>query len=450
MDNNKSSSKNVLFIHFRTGERDGVSLEIEKRAKILKNKGYSVYFLTGYDPRAGDKCPYSIELVPQLDIKRRLANFLRESFFQKKVLNNTLTWLIYHSEEEKIYHQVIKVFKRIKPSLIFIHNVFSTIYHLPATTAIMKALDHQSAPTVCLHHDFWWERDGFKKTNYQFIQEIKEDLPPVKSYIIRHQVINSLAQKKLWERKGIKAQKIGDYFDFDMPFPKKDQFNQDFRQSFGIKNDDIVILHATRIVERKAIENAIVFAKFLQTEIKKHKPSTKVHLLLPNFIEIESQTYFKKLKQLADELMVSFIWCGDRFALERKKQNGLKIYSFWEAYLFADLITYTSYTEGFGNQLLEAFWARKIPIVFEYPAFKKDIKNEGYKIISLGDKMRKKNGLSFVPKEKIKAAVAELLTIFNQKKLLPIVNRNFNLAKKYHDLSLLKYEIENLLSLAKI
>lgn len=450
MNTNKLSSKNILFIHFRTGERDGVSLEIEKRAKILKDKGYSVYFLTGYDPRTGDNCPYSIELIPQLDIKRRLTNFLRESFFQKRILDNTLTWLIYHSEEEKIYRQVIKVLKRIKPSLIFIHNVFSTAYHLPATTAIIKALDHQSAPTVCLYHDFWWERYNFKKTNHQFIQEIIENLPPVKSYIIRHQVINSLAQKQLWEKRRIKAEKIGDYFDFDMPLPKKNHFNQDFRLSLGIKNDDIVILHATRIVERKAIENAIIFAKFLEIEIKKRKPSTKVHLVLPNFIEVESHLYFKKLKQLADELGVSFIWCGDRIALERKKQNGLKIYSFWDTYLFADLTTYTSFAEGFGNQLLEAFWARKIPVVFEYPVFKRDIKKEGYKIISLGDKMRKKNGFWFVPKEKIKAAVAKLLTIFTQKRVQSIVNHNFKLAKKYHDLSFLEDEIENLLSLAKI
>ncbi len=40
--------KRVVFIHFLTGERDGVSLEIEKRAEVFRKLGCDVFFISGY------------------------------------------------------------------------------------------------------------------------------------------------------------------------------------------------------------------------------------------------------------------------------------------------------------------------------------------------------------------------------------------------------------------
>ncbi len=47
---------------------------------------------------------------------------------------------------------------------------------------------------------------------------------------------------------------------------------------------------------------------------------------------------------------------------------------------------------GFGNAFVEAVFAKKPIAVFEYPVFKADIKKEGYKTISFGDKSRQHNG----------------------------------------------------------
>ena len=67
--------KKILIIHYRTGERDGVSLEIEKRRKVLTELGHEVKLLTGYDPRSSkDK---KILVIRELDIKRRLSSVLR-------------------------------------------------------------------------------------------------------------------------------------------------------------------------------------------------------------------------------------------------------------------------------------------------------------------------------------------------------------------------------------
>ena len=120
----------------------------------------------------------------------------------------------------------------------------------------------------------------------------------------------------------------------------------------------------------------------------------------------------------------------------------MKKYSFWDAYVYADLVTYTSYWEGFGNQFLEAVYFKKLPVVFEYPVFEKDLKKEGYEYVSLGNKLRKRNGLFFVPKEKLESAVSQTVEILKDaKRLKTIVDKNFQIAKKYHDESLLEEDL---------
>lgn len=438
---NKLMRKKILIVHFRTGERDGVSLDIEKRRETLNNLGHKTVLVTGYDPRSRNS--EDIIKIPELDIKRRLASVLRESFFYKKILDDSIAWLIFHSEEEKIYKQFLKIVKKEKPDLIFVHNLFSIGYHLPATTAVIKVLDRLRIPTACVHHDFWWERNLFGRTKYDFIRDILESLPPKKDYIISQQVINSLAKQRLIYRSKINAEQIGDFIDFEKKQPEKDDFNQDFLSAFGIAESDLVILHSTRIVERKAIENAIVFVSLLAKKMGK-----KTHLLLPNFIEVESQEYFKKLKSLAEELGVNFVWLGDRISLTRQQKNGRKIYSFWDCYIFADLMTYTSVAEGFGNQLLEAFWAKIIPVVFEYPVFKSDIKKEGYMYISLDDKVRRRNGFYFIDKEKILKAVWHAIGYLKDRRLYQTsAEKNFEIAKKHHDVKFLKENLKKILKL---
>lgn len=447
--------KKVLFIHFRTGERDGVSLEIEKRADIFRKLGHKVYYITGFDPRY--KKDKNIFAVPEIDIKRRLPLFLRETFFDERILDKTLAWLLYQAEEEKIYTRVTKILKDINPDLIFVHNVLSLAYHMPASTAILKALDVHQSKTVVVHHDFWWERGFFKVPRYIFLKDLLEHMPPYRHYIIKHQVINSLAQQDLFNKRDILAEKIGDSFEFDKPVPRIDDFNKDFLEHFGIDQNDLVLLQATRIVPRKAIENAICFAAVLQKQLQKTDgfkfgkkyitKDSKVVIIMPNIADVDTATYIHQLNVLAQQLQVKILIINDDVGMMRFKEGIYKKYSFWECYTFADLVTYTSYWEGYGNQLLEAFWAKKIPLIFEYSVYKKDIAHEGYNVISLGDMMQEKNGLNFVPQDKIeKAAKEAFMLLQDEKKYYQMVEENFNTARKHHDTSILARDLQALIS----
>lgn len=442
----------IAFVHYRTGERDGVSLEIEKRANILKELGHEPFYITGFEGGSN----HEIFLIKELDIKTSYNKFLREDSFYNGLFEENFMISLFFQLETKIYKKLNKAFEKIKPDLVFVHNIFSHAYNLPATTALIKILDKFQIKTIAVNHDFWFERSYFLKPKYFFIKEILNSIPPNRPYIIKHQVINSLAQQELYKKRKIKAELIGDYFEYSKPLAKKDSFNSDLLKTFGIKENDLVLLHATRITERKNIENAFVFARALEKTLRRLAPikilgknftrRSRVVVLLPNFVEVDALEYYKKIKKLAEKIKLNVIFAWEKFAIERKKENGVKIYSFWDAYPWADLITYTSSWEGFGNQFLEAVHFKKLPIVFEYPVFKHDIKNEGYEYVSLGDTLKKRNGLSFVPKENIEKAVEKTIKLLqNPKKIKEITEKNFKIAKKNHSLEKLRKELVTLL-----
>ncbi len=68
---------------------------------------------------------------------------------------------------------------------------------------------------------------------------------------------------------------------------------------------------------------------------------------------------------------------------QRSKINGHKVYSLWDAYPFANLVTYPSIYEGFGNALLEAVYFKRLVIVNRYPVYNADIKPLGFEFIEL-------------------------------------------------------------------
>lgn len=446
--------KRVLFVHYRTGEKDGVGLEIEKRARLLKELGCEVFYLTGFDVLSRDNA----FVIREIDMRAVFNRFIREDCFYKKMCEESISVALYHQMESKIYKKIKKVFKEISPCLVFVHNLFSHAYNLPATTALLKLLDRYEPPTVVINHDFWFERAQFLKPKHIYIQEILKSLPPNRSYIIKHQVINSIAQRELLKRRKIKAERIGDFFDYYKPLVKIDDFNSDFKEYFGIKEEDFVILHATRITTRKAIENTLLFAVELKKALKKLAPikvngkifqkSSRVIVFFPNFVEVDALEYFKSLKVLAEKLEVKVVWAWEKFQMERQTINGIKKYSFWDAYVFADLAAYTSLWEGFGNQFLEAVYFRKLLVIFEYPVFEKDIKKEGYFYVSLGNKVIKRNGFCFVKKDKIIQVVENTVNLIrDNKKLKQIVDKNFETAKRNHDERILKKDLKALLSL---
>ena len=161
-----------------------------------------------------------------------------------------------------------------------------------------------------------------------------------------------------------------------------DDYNADFRDTFQIKQNDIIVLQATRIVKRKGIELALDVV----SELSKNKHKLIGQELYNNqvfdansdvvFLMVglnEDDPYFNKIMDYANKKKVNIKWVNNRIDHDRETRNNKKIYSLWDAYANCDIVTYTSLLEGWGNQFIEALVAKKIIISYQYPVFVQDI-----------------------------------------------------------------------------
>jgi glycosyltransferase involved in cell wall biosynthesis len=66
-----------------------------------------------------------------------------------------------------------------------------------------------------------------------------------------------------------------------------------------------------------------------------------------------------------------------------KAEDGRKLYTLFDLYPHADLVTYPSHYEGFGNAFLEAIYFRKPVVVNAYAVYARDIDPLGFQTIEI-------------------------------------------------------------------
>jgi len=170
---------------------------------------------------------------------------------------------------------------------------------------------------------------------------------------------------------------------------------------------------------------------------------SKVVLVLPNLIE--DVEYLKLLQEKIKKEKIQAIFASDIVDTKRKMKSNKKIYSLWDTYLFTDLVTYPSLYEGWGNQFLEAVKAKLPIVVFEYEIFKRDIKPNGFRVISLGDKIKGKDaqGLYKIDSSIIKRTTREVIRVLTD---LPyrkkMAKDNFKLGRRLYSMQALKNYLE--------
>ena len=131
---------------------------------------------------------------------------------------------------------------------------------------------------------------------------------------------------------------------------------------------------------------------------------------------------------------------GEIVKHSREDNPNKKIFSLWDSYVYADFVTYPSIWEGFGNQLLEAVFAKLPLVVYEYPVYKADLKSSGFNLVSLGDQIKgkDKNGLLTIEQKKIKSAADKIIELLlDNKKRQQMVNHNYSIAKNNYSYDVL-------------
>jgi mannosylglucosylglycerate synthase len=134
-----------------------------------------------------------------------------------------------------------------------------------------------------------------------------------------------------------------------------------------------LILQPTRIIQRKGIEHAIELTRRL---------GLPAELVISHAAGDEGTDYEKRVREFAALLHVTVNFesaiVGDARGVT---PEGRKIYTLGDVYPQADLVTYPSAMEGFGNAFLEAIYYKRPLVVNNYSIYETDIKPKGFKVI---------------------------------------------------------------------
>jgi len=325
--------------------------------------------------------------------------------------------------------------------MIIPNNVSSLGFNIPAGIAIGNIAKKNIVEIVYHHHDFHWERSRYSNPLFGEIKVLLDTYFPYPNNA-KHCVINHIAQRELFQHAGVKATVVPNVFDFTDSLWIKDSYNSDLRSKYNISKNDIVFLQPTRIVERKAIEIGYdvinEFSKNLHllygqtlyngNEINKN---TQIHFVLAGLQELTPDK-FNILNKHFNSSAIKVHYINDIVDHSRGYKNNNKIYSLWDIYTMCDIVTYTSILEGWGNQLLEAVFAKKPILIYEYPVFKTDIKKFGFNLIRIDAELIKNDitNLFSVEKKSITSAAAEVKNILLKKSdYLQSVSENFEIGK---------------------
>jgi len=412
---NQSALKNIGFISTRFAGTDGVSLETAKWAEVLGRNRFECFYFAGELDRPKTRS-HKVELAhfehPEIEeIQRHIFGHTKRS---REI--SAKIQLIKDKLKEELY-----AFKRkFHLDLIIPENALTIPMNIPLGLAIAEFIAETGIPAIAHHHDFYWERDRFLITSGQdyLDKAFPCDLPSM-----QHVVINSLASKQLSRRLGISNTVVPNVYDFANRLPEDQKEKCTLKQKIGLHDNDIFILQPTRIVPRKWIERSI--------EIVRNLELPNPALVISHSAGDEGDEYFMRIREYADNMGVNLILIDHLIGAGAPGDS--KSYTIADAYKCADLITYPSGYEGFGNAFLETIYYQKPIVVNRYSIFIADIEPKGFDVITI-------------------EGFAAARTIRKIKKVLSdeeyrrrMVEQNYELAEKYFSYEVLENRLLHLI-----
>lgn len=410
---------NIGFISTRFAGTDGVSLESAKWAEVLWADQHVSFWYSGRN----DREPGVSFCVPEAYFGHPENEWISERIWDRNSRSRQVTRRIRVMADylKTTLYQFV-AYHRI--DLLIPQNILAIPMHVPMGIAMTEFLSETQMPAIAHHHDFYWERTRFSVTG---VQDYLDMAFPCRLLRVRHVVINQAAEEQLSLRKGVSSLLIPNVFDFDNPPPKKDSYSKDLKVDLGLAEDDIMILQPTRIVPRKGIEHAIKLVGALE--------DSRYKLVISHDSGDEGHEYKGMLEELAREEKVDIRFVANRVGEVRQQDSdGRKIYTLWDLYAHADLVTYPSLYEGFGNALLEAIYFQVPVIVNRYSIFQQDIEPKGFKFPMMD---------GFITTDLVKQ-VHRILEDSDYRNWM--TNHNYEIARSYFSYSILRRNLQTLIT----
>jgi mannosylglucosylglycerate synthase len=245
---------------------------------------------------------------------------------------------------------------------------------------------------------------------------------------VQHVVINSYAARQLAIRTGQASFLVPNVMHFEAPPPEPDKTAAELRTVLGVGRGEAMILQPTRIVPRKRIERAIELVRRLEM------PAS---LVISHAGGDEGDDYADYLARYAKMLGVRVLFAAQRVSHARgMTPSGETVYSLADAYQAADLVTYPSNVEGFGNAFLEAIYYCRSIVLRAYDLFEIDIRPKGFRVLAFGE---------YMP-ESLVGATRDLLR--SPDRVAEMVEHNYAIGRKYYSYAALESCLSVLLTQA--
>ncbi len=360
--------RRIGFVSTRFHGTDGVSLEALKWASILEAQGAECYWMAGLlntPPERSHLEPLAFFNHPQvLEIQQHLFETTR----RPREISDRV-----QAMKERLKDSLYAFVRKFDLEMLVPQNILAIPMHIPLGLAVTEVLAETGLPAVAHHHDFTWERERFTMTSApDYLAAAFPPTPPN----LEHVVINTMQQKELARRYGQASTVIPNVIDFETPPPELDDYASDFRREIGVDDNDLLVLQPTRLVARKGIEHSI--------ELLRRLDDPRLRLVLSHPGGDEGDAYTQLLKERIVDAGITALFVDDRVGETRGfTMDGRKIYTLYDIYPHADLVTYPSYYEGFGNAFLEAVYFRKPVVVNTYAVYARDIDPVGFKTIEM-------------------------------------------------------------------
>jgi hypothetical protein len=140
------------------------------------------------------------------------------------------------------------------------------------------------------------------------------------------------------------------------------------------------------------------------------------------------------VRDYAALLEVPLALVGDLVAPTRgTTPDGRKIYTLDDVYAQADLVTYPSTMEGFGNAFLEAVYFRRPLVVNSYSIYAYDIRPKGFQVVEFD---------GFITDDTVEQvrALLERPAIGQQ-----MAEHNYELGRRHYSFGVLQHSLEQLI-----
>lgn len=409
---------NIAFVSTRLCGTDGVSLETAKWVNVLSGLGFECFYFAG-------ESDWPVErsyVVPEAHFNHPEIQSLNADLFDDLRRTPETSQRVQQLKDHLKQH-LYQFVRQFDIELLIVENALSLPMNVPLGLALTEFIAERYFPTIAHHHDFAWERQRYAINAAD--DYLRAAFPPTLRSI-QHVVINSFAGRQLALRTGATSVLIPNVMDFESPPPEPDGYAQDLRARLGISADQYLLLQPTRIVPRKRIETAVELVRRINLDCV---------LVISHASGDEGGAYQDYVLENARLLGVQVILCSDIVNHYRgQTAAGQKVYSIGDMYHQADLVTYPSRVEGFGNAFLEAIYYRRPIVLSVYEIFRTDIQPKGFKVIGFED---------FITEETVRQVRAVLQ---DPGLAAEMTQRNYELGRIYYSYHTLEQRLTALVS----